>query len=643
MNKTNFNFWILLIVFLGLFQTVYAGDESSISVENTEMDCILENHAMCNGQCIDLSNNDLNCGMCGTECESNSQNCVNSICIENSEAELSPYNEFLKLLKDNYIINIQGIRNDSSIQYMSINLIDGNVIDEENDDAYLLFEVEQETIEDMFTKGGNLGIIFFNKVVSGEIKMTKLDNIGMFESIGNWVGGIFSDNDLEKVDSYSKFMDLELIKLNMVCDIDGSYFDFDEITCLNLKGNYEKENNQLIVNSLENWELENEEILFNKRFLISNESDALKMLGEVMNAREEGKVAQNVWDNFGVGDKFKDRVNLDGSIDLGAFTDGIGDEIGNLDGIGGFDDGLGGRIGGFDNIGGSTDFDDGLGDMGNPNGGFMGDGLGNDYRGNGNTGGFDDGLGGFGDSNKDGGYDGQMGGDSGYGDTSGLGGAAGAGAGGLGGGAGQDTTWGVEANHFSYKHSGSSGYDSFSHHQESVSNDNGFSSTTDKQSFTSADGTTTTRVVVTQTDADGNTKTSSTTTTKDSDGNSKSTQTYTETDSDGEVTEQETTTKSDPPEDGDDDSCEPADGEYHDNYVPPGEAEKQSAVGRAIMNGGLAGGSPIGYEQAGAVDGVGTFDPNGLGCQDGGCTNREVGVKVNEDKFDTGNINPGLK
>ena len=780
----------------------------------------------------------------------------------NNPNESVPYQNFLDLLKENYIINIEGIRNDSTIQYMSINLKQGNVVDGKNGDASLLFRVNQETIEDIFKKGGNLGQSFFENVVSGEIMMNKLDNRGVFESVGDWFGGLFSDkkelnlsvscpsvyspvcgvdnvtynngclannagveiefsnscdmalseknggtscyylsgvhnvcendvsesycskkigstfynahdcqkkdigtscfylsgvhnvcendvsesycnkkigstfynaHDCQKKDigtscfylsgvhnvcendvteSYcnkkigSTFFDVHncgkedgvasscsYIKVNSnganrVCINDVSEFDcntklestfYDSLdcgesqdiigSCLYLDSNnfnqvcknnmaesvcskkedskfYEDLNCNEINDSLYlatkgiNWKLNNSEVLIHDSFKLSNKSDVLLMFKTVMDARDQGKVAENIWDSFGVGDRIKDRINVDGSIDIGSFVNG------NL--AGGFGRGDSSNLGIGSNFGNNknrvgSELGSGRGSVGDPTGtglnpsgdsGFMGDGFGNSY----NTGmGSGSNYGGTGSTGgASGAYDGQMGGDSGYGDTSGVGaGAMGAGA--AGGAAGAEPVWSVDARDSSYQHSGSGGYSSFTHHSSTVSNDQGYSSTSDKQAFIGEDGTTITRVVVTQTDSNGNSKTSATTTKTDSDGNTETTQIITEKNSDGEVTSQ--TVSNDPPKDGSDSGCQPATEEYDNPRVPPSDAEKQSAVGRALSNSGLAGGSPIGANGAVGYD-VGDFNPDTVGCTDDGCTQKSVGGKINGDKLNSGNIDP---
>jgi cysteine-rich repeat protein len=98
---------------------------------------------------------------------------------------------------------------------MSINLKEGNVVEEEDSDAYLLFEVEQETVQDIFAKGGNLGETFFDNIVSGKIKMSKLDNRGIFESMGDWVSGLFGDDEV-----FNETVECSEIH-EPVCGVDG--------------------------------------------------------------------------------------------------------------------------------------------------------------------------------------------------------------------------------------------------------------------------------------------------------------------------------------------------------------------------------------------------------------------------------------
>ncbi len=125
---------------------------------------------------------------------------------ENNNFNLE-YNKFLNFLKENYIINIQGIRNDSSIQYMSINLKDGNLIEDENSDAFILFEIKQEVLENIF-KSNNIGVEFFNKVITGEIKLTKLDNRGVIEKVSSW---------------FSSFLGYETNQINLTINCPNLY------------------------------------------------------------------------------------------------------------------------------------------------------------------------------------------------------------------------------------------------------------------------------------------------------------------------------------------------------------------------------------------------------------------------------------
>ena len=219
--------------------------------------------------------------------------------------------------------------------------------------------------------------------------------------------------------------------------------------------------------------------------------------------------------------------------------------------------------------------------------------------------------------------------------------------GGFNGGNGQKSygggTWDVNAKHSSNKHSDGNGTTSFVHHHSSVSNDNGYSSETDKQVFKRADGSSTTRTVVTQTSSDGSTKSSVKVTEKDEDGNSHTTTTYTAKDSDGEVTEQKTKEENDPPKDGDSYNPEDPDG-YYEN-VEPSEEEKESAVWRAVVNNGLAGGT--GDDRTGQSDQnemSGDFSPMEVQNQKGYMEPKKRGGKVNINKVNTGAlVNPGRK
>jgi len=92
--------------------------------------------------------------------------------------------------------------------------------------------------------------------------------------------------------------------------------------------------------------------------------------------------------------------------------------------------------------------------------------------------------------------------------------------------------------------------------------------------------------------------------------------------------------------DGDDEGCQPADDGYNDNSAPPGNYEKGMAVWNAVVQGGLAGGR--GDDRTGQDRELvlGDFSPDTLGCEDGGCTQREVGGKINVNKINGGFTDP---
>jgi len=392
---------------------------------------------------------------------------------------------------------------------------------------------------------------------------------------------------------------------------------------------------------LSEFDEEENETDFDDSFIVGNEEDLLGMFSSIVDAREDGLVAANIWDSFGVG-----RINKNNLIDGRVNVDNF---IGELPGIGGKEVGMiGSEYSGKNNKSGygrDTDMMDPTGGMNGNNSGYMGDGLGNSYkngnRGTGNTGG----TGNYGGGN--GGYTGQMGSgsDSGF---DGNGSSKANHGGSSNGGLDNDsaTVWDSESTHNSHKHSGSGGFSSFTHHHSSVSNDKGYSSSTDKQSFTGENGTTTTRVVVTQTQSDGSSKTVATTTTTDEDGNSHTERTTTEKNSDGEVTDQETTESNDPEEDGDDSSCErPDDGSYDNRSSRPSSAEVGSAVWRAVVNNSLAGGR--GDDRTGQSDRnemSGDFSPMEVQNQKGYMEPKKRGGKVNINKVNNGAlVNPGRK
>ena len=390
----------------------------------------------------------------------------------------------------------------------------------------------------------------------------------------------------------------------------------------------------------------NKVVLIDESFTVRNEEDVLHMFSRIKEAREHGLVAQNIWDNFGIGRIHADRIYTDGSINSDSF-------INDIPGAGGYggDINIGSEFTGKKNRPGAG-YGSGSGDLMDPSGsgfgnsnGYMGDGLGNNYK-NGNRGNSNNNNTSGNNGGGSGEYNGQMG-SSGNSDFNGsgyrgeFGGSAGYG-GSANGGIDNDsnTVWTINSTHSSSQHSGSGGYSSFTHHHDEVSNNKGYSSVTDKQSNTNEDGTTTTRVVVTQTQSDGSSKTVATTTTTDKDGNSHTERTTTEKNSDGEVTNQETTESNDPEKEGDDSSCErPDDGSYDNRTSPPNDAEMQSAVWRAVLSGSLAGGR--GDNRTGqGNDMSGNFSPQDLQNQRGYMEQKTRGGKINVNKINTGNVDP---
>jgi len=282
---------------------------------------------------------------------------------------------------------------------------------------------------------------------------------------------------------------------------------------------------------LSKYQKSNNDMVFNKHFTVSNEKELLAMFSSIANARKNGIVAQNIWDNFGIG-----KINTDNLVDGRINTDNfIGELPGrNRENVGDIGLGIGhkknrpgSRIGNKNN------------DLMNPGGGIK---SGDDY-----------------DPTRNGS------GNNSYGDNTG---------------------WNVNATNSNYQHSDANGYSSFTHHHSEVSNDNGYSSTTDMQTNKNSDGSSTTRIVVSQTQPDGSNATSVTTTTKDSEGNSHTTQTVTKKNSDGEVTSQKTTEKNNPPKDGDAYIPEEPEG-YFNSKIPPSNEEKESAVWRAVAEKGF--------------------------------------------------------
>lgn len=370
----------------------------------------------------------------------------------------------------------------------------------------------------------------------------------------------------------------------------------------------------------------NNQTLFDERFEVSNESDVVEMFESIIDARENGLVSQNIWDNFGVGALIKDRIHLDGRINADDFIGELPVNSGHETDIGSEFRGNNSRIG--SNTGHSSDIMNPAGNINNSNSSYIGNGLGSNYKNssNGNTNNNTEE-----NPNESGEYSGQFGNDKGdsYADSTGSNTSVGN----SGSHNNSDAVWSVEAHDSSYKHSGSNGYSSFIHQHSSVSNDQGYSSTTDKQSFTGENGTTITRVVVTQTQADGSSKTSSTTTTTDADGNKHTTQTVTETNADGEVTNQETKESNNPPKEGDDSSCErPDDGSYDNYNTPPNDAEKESAIWRAVVNHNLSSGGPRDGKTNNSRTGNMTGSPQNYQNQRGYMEEKTKGGKINKNK-----------
>jgi len=212
---------------------------------------------------------------------------------------------------------------------------------------------------------------------------------------------------------------------------------------------------------------------------------------------------------------------------------------------------------------------------------------------------------------------------------------------------GNGTYWGVDASHFSSKSSDGSSTTTFIHHHQEVSNDNGYSSSTDKQTFIRGNGSSTTRTVVTQTQSDGSTKSSVKTTTKDSEGNTHTTTTYTAKDSDGEVTEQKTTETDGKEKPDDDDSWNPEDPDGNCYKTPPPTDEEiASAIFRALAEHGFAGSRDddrTGQQDSNAS--VKQFNPENIQNTEGYMENKKAGGKVNTNKVMKKQqvINPGKK
>ncbi len=365
-----------------------------------------------------------------------------------------------------------------------------------------------------------------------------------------------------------------------------------------------------------------------KKYTISKEADVLNMFSDIAEARKKGKLARNIWDQFGVGRLNKDKL-IDGRINVDDF-------IGDLPHNNGPDTDIASGFNRNKNRPGSqagrnNDMMNPAGGLTPARGGSTGDGLGGDFK-NGNNGNSHSSTSASQGGNSEGGYRGQFGssGEDAYADNTGNHTHGGANNGNTNG---AEAVWTVDAKNSSYKHSGSGGFSSFVHQHSTVSNDQGYSSTTDKQAFTSENGTTITRVVVTHTQADGSSKTVATTTTKDADGNTHTTRTITERDEDGNITSQETTESNNPPQEGDDESCERPDDGYDNPSVPPNEAEKGSAVWRAIIRGGFAGGR--GDHRTGNEENreaTHAVSPQELQNQRGYMEPRKVGGKINKHK-----------
>lgn len=343
-----------------------------------------------------------------------------------------------------------------------------------------------------------------------------------------------------------------------------------------------------------NFEEISDEVLFDQEFEVKETNDLIDLLETIVDAREDGLVSEHIWDNLGVGNIFKNRIFDDGRINTDDFIGELptgNDRDTDLD-VGSDFRGKNNRVG----PGGNNS-----GDIMNPGGGI------------------------------------EQGGENGF---------KGAGGKDFNGGGGDGVFWGVNASHFSSKNSNGSSTTIFIHHHEEVSNDNGYSSSTDKQTFIRGDGSSTSRTVVTQTQSDGSSKTSVKTTTKDSEGNTTTTTTYTAKDSDGEVTEQKTTETEDKEKPDDDESWDPEDPDGSCYQTPPpSEEEMESAIYRAIAEHGFAGGRDD--ERTGQQDNtssVNQLNPADIQNKEGYMENRKVGGKLNVNKISNEKVtNPGIK
>ncbi len=339
--------------------------------------------------------------------------------------------------------------------------------------------------------------------------------------------------------------------------------------------------------NLSDFETITDDVLFDNNFEIKNANNLKTMLKVMVDARKKGKVSKHIWDNLEIGSIFNNRILEDGKINTDDF-------IGELPG------------------GNNTNLD-----------------IASEFRGKNNK--VGPGSNKSGDLMNPAGNIGQ-GGENGFK--------------GVGGNDAFGTLWSVESSHFSSKDSNGSSTTTFIHHHDEVSNDNGYSSTTDKQTFIRGDGSSTTRTVVTQTQSDGSSKSSVTTETKDSDGNTHSTTTYTEKDSDGDITDQKTTEKNEK-EDNDDESWDPEnpDGNCY-KTPPPTDEEIQSAIYRALAVNGFAGGR--GDDRTGQKNdniSINQFSPDNIQNKEGYMENKKVGGKINANKVlkQQQVTNPGVK
>ena len=329
-------------------------------------------------------------------------------------------------------------------------------------------------------------------------------------------------------------------------------------------------------------------VSYHDEFELKNEEDILDMFGRIINARHSGKVPRSIWNDLNVGDIFWGSINADGSIDIGGY------------------------IGASPMPGGNAyDLDIGSGYRSEKNS-YASSGYGQNKESSIGSRDPNDPLGSI--------------------VNDGFHGVPGQGHASLGG-----DTWYVEASRSSYKHSDGNGVTTYIHHTSSVSNDSGWHSETDKQYVGNPDGSYVTTVNTVHTAADGSTKTSHQTYTKDAEGNKKTIITFTKTDADGNVIVEKTTEK-------EGSTANPMDSIKEGNE-PPGPAEIQMAVYRAVTSNSLAGGNtgdandPI--NGAGRnVNGNGVIKINN-GAKHGYFEPKVKGGELKKSNRKTNTINPG--